>query len=167
MHPDAPRAQGMPDHVEIPIVKEHPQSDPQTPGVFSHWEHDQYKCYACHPSTFPEHKLGFTHEAMEEEGKFCGSCHNGRTAWAVDGPDVECETCHVGGKSVEEEFGDVDSLFDEDEGDADAGDAAPSEATEPSPPTPQTSATSSSGERSAEEEHQSDAEPAERHDEME
>lgn len=83
---------GMPESVRIPIVSEH--DDDEAPALFSHWEHDQYKCFVCHESIFPQEKLGFTHGDMDQ-GRYCGACHDGKTAWDIDDEDVECETCHV------------------------------------------------------------------------
>ena len=53
----------------------------------------QFGCYGCHPSIFPQQTLvGFTHQEMSE-GKFCGRCHDGRTAFAI--PGTACSRCHV------------------------------------------------------------------------
>ena len=65
------------------------------PAVFPHWFHRiRYKCYACHPSVF-EMKAGANAINMDaiREGKFCGTCHNGKIAWEV-GFDT-CSRCHV------------------------------------------------------------------------
>ncbi len=67
------------------------------PTVFPHWVHRiRYKCYAaCHPALF-EMKAGanpMTMDAMRE-GKFCGACHDGKTAWGI-GFDT-CNRCHRG-----------------------------------------------------------------------
>ncbi|MBI2890314.1 MAG: hypothetical protein HYY13_05960 [Nitrospirae bacterium] len=64
---------------------------------FPHWTHQEgFKCYACHPSLFSmTRKTGFTHEDMGE-GRFCGACHDGQTAFHHDqDEDHECEECHV------------------------------------------------------------------------
>ena len=62
-------------------------------ALFSHRSHGSFGCYACHPSIFPQQTLvGFTHREMTE-GKFCGHCHDGRTAFAIAGTD--CARCHV------------------------------------------------------------------------
>ncbi len=65
------------------------------PAVFPHWKHRiQYKCYVCHPAIF-QMKAGANDITMEQilAGKFCGTCHNGKQAWAV-GFDT-CPKCHV------------------------------------------------------------------------
>jgi c(7)-type cytochrome triheme protein len=59
---------------------------------FSHWEHSAQQCYACHPTIFPQSLRGFTHDDMQA-GRYCASCHEGRTAKAVDA--MRCEGCHV------------------------------------------------------------------------
>lgn len=86
-------ALGVPDTVRIPPVKQRAATDLE-PAVFSHWQHSTYTCASCHPSTFPQRKLGFTHAEMEQ-GRFCGSCHDGETAFAPKAKGVDCETCHV------------------------------------------------------------------------
>lgn len=62
-------------------------------ALFSHRSHETFGCYACHPSIFPQQTLvGFTHQEMSE-GKFCGRCHDSRTAFAI--PGTACTRCHV------------------------------------------------------------------------
>lgn len=87
-------ALGVPDKVRIKIAKEHGAGDPTDAALFSHWEHDAYTCASCHPSTFPQRRMGFTHDDMNQ-GKFCGSCHDGRIAFSPKDKGVDCETCHV------------------------------------------------------------------------
>lgn len=82
---------GMPPTVRIPIVRAHGKGDPPQAALFSHWSHDQFACYACHPSLFPQQRLGFTHDDMDA-GKFCAACHDGKSAWSFD--DADCKTCH-------------------------------------------------------------------------
>jgi c(7)-type cytochrome triheme protein len=77
-----------------------PRGDPHAPpfppnALFSHRAHATFGCYACHPSTFPQALVGFTHDEMRE-GKFCGRCHDGRMAFAIPGTD--CARCHVDGR---------------------------------------------------------------------
>ena len=103
---------GFTDTVRIPIVKEHPASDPPEPAQFSHWTHGEARCYACHPAVFPKGKKGFLHKDMEK-GLYCGSCHNGVQAWDVDDDDIECEACHVPYPGATDEIEDFDSLFEE------------------------------------------------------
>lgn len=83
----------MPESIRIPIVREHEDGYPADAALFSHWGHDRYKCYNCHPSIFRKSRYGFTHDELEE-GRYCATCHDGKQAWAIDDAD-ECETCHV------------------------------------------------------------------------
>lgn len=63
-------------------------------ALFSHRTHQSFGCYACHPGVFPQAAVGFTHAEMQD-GKFCGRCHDGRTAFAI--PGAPCARCHVDG----------------------------------------------------------------------
>lgn len=88
----APAVASMPDAVRIPPLSPHPGGIPAAPALFRHSTHAQTTCYGCHPSVFPRSPLGFTHAAMQA-GEFCGSCHDGRAAFAV--ATAKCEACHV------------------------------------------------------------------------
>ena len=84
----------------FPAVLRIPRRDPGVVypprALFSHRSHETFGCYACHPSIFPQQALvGFTHQEMSE-GKFCGRCHDGRTAFAI--PGTACARCHVDGR---------------------------------------------------------------------
>jgi c(7)-type cytochrome triheme protein len=85
-------ALAIPDTIRIPQVKDHPTGTPQASALFSHWGHNAYRCYACHPAVFPQARVGFTHAEMNE-GKFCGRCHGGGEAPAI--AQYKCERCHV------------------------------------------------------------------------
>src|SRR5512141_663578 len=67
------------------------------PATFSHWSHRQkYTCRVCH-SELEFAFLTNTTEITEAEnlaGKYCGACHNGRTAFGHD--NANCEKCHNG-----------------------------------------------------------------------
>ncbi len=65
------------------------------PVVFPHWFHRaRFRCKVCHAD------LGFKFEAGGNEidmlkiidGEYCGACHNGEIAWAVE----NCNLCHSG-----------------------------------------------------------------------
>lgn len=65
------------------------------PVVFPHWFHRvRFRCKVCHTD------LGFKFQAGGNEinmvkiidGQFCGACHNGNIAWAVE----NCDLCHSG-----------------------------------------------------------------------
>jgi c(7)-type cytochrome triheme protein len=81
----------------FPAVVRIPRRDPSAlpslpPALFSHRTHGSFGCYACHPAIFPQAPIGFTHEEMRG-GRFCGRCHQGRTAFAIEG--AGCGGCHV------------------------------------------------------------------------
>lgn len=68
-----------------------------TPATFSHSFHLQaYKCGDCHTKTFP-YKVVVGKATMEDmaKGKSCGTCHNGKDAFASTG---DCDKCHKGMK---------------------------------------------------------------------
>lgn len=83
----------------FPAVLRIPRKNPSVTvppaALFSHRTHQSFGCYACHPAVFPQALVGFTHEEMQAE-KFCGHCHDGRTAFAIAG--AECARCHVDGR---------------------------------------------------------------------
>ncbi|MBN8228607.1 hypothetical protein JYK02_13930 [Corallococcus macrosporus] len=78
-----------PQDVRLPPLKE--RAAP-APALFSHWGHGSMHCYSCHPGTFPQAPLGFTHQDMRE-GRYCGRCHDGRAARAQT--SMNCEACHA------------------------------------------------------------------------
>ena len=71
--------------------------------IFNHKGHVEdfsLECDACHDDTFAMQKgtaekaADFTMQALYD-GKYCGKCHNGKTAFASD---TRCNTCHIGVK---------------------------------------------------------------------
>ncbi len=64
--------------------------------IFEGDEHAEkgYKCGACHPSLF-QMKKGAAKMTMASlnEGKYCGACHNGTTAFSTSNPG-KCHECH-------------------------------------------------------------------------
>jgi len=81
----------VPDRVVIPSKTPRSEGTPPPPARFSHLRHGVYRCYTCHPALFPQAPLAFTHADMAE-GRYCGSCHDGRQATAVTA--MSCEGCH-------------------------------------------------------------------------
>ena len=64
------------------------------PAVFPHWVHRiRYRCSVCHPAIF-EMEAGANEISMEliGDGKSCGRCHDGNTAFPVD--FQSCTRCH-------------------------------------------------------------------------
>jgi len=66
------------------------------PVVFAHWSHrSRYTCRVCHLDLgFSMHAgdTGIT-RAQYTAGKYCGACHDGVTAFGVQGG--ECDQCHM------------------------------------------------------------------------
>ena len=65
------------------------------PVVFPHWFHRvRFRCKACHADLGIKFKAGGNEINMVKiiDGQFCGACHNGKVAWAVD----SCDLCHSG-----------------------------------------------------------------------
>lgn len=66
------------------------------PGVsFSHWSHRlRHTCRVCHFELEFEMRANATEITHEnnDKGKFCGACHDGKTAFAHR--DDKCEKCH-------------------------------------------------------------------------
>lgn len=90
----APPAWAAPGDVVIPRKDEETSEEFMAPSIFPHWVHRiNYRCDACHDRLF-EMKLGASEITMElmNQGKSCGTCHNGETAFAVDFDG--CHRCH-------------------------------------------------------------------------
>lgn len=65
------------------------------PVVFPHWFHRiRFRCKVCHFELGFEMRAGANDVNMEKlnDGRFCGMCHNGRTAWGLE----NCQLCHTG-----------------------------------------------------------------------
>ncbi len=63
------------------------------PVVFPHWFHRiRYRCKVCHGDLGFEFKAGGNDINMLKiiDGEYCGACHNGEHAWAVE----NCDVCH-------------------------------------------------------------------------
>lgn len=63
------------------------------PVIFSHWFHRiRFRCVVCHSELEFEMRAGANQVTMEEiiQGKFCGACHDGETAWSTE----HCDLCH-------------------------------------------------------------------------
>lgn len=68
---------------------------------FNHELHAKAGCKECHPALF-QMKKGSAKMTMEPmyQGKQCGSCHNGKAAFA----STECSKCHSEMKAIEKDF---------------------------------------------------------------
>jgi c(7)-type cytochrome triheme protein len=79
---------------DIAYKRNAPGTDDVPPAVFPHWIHRmQYKCSACHEDSF-KMKAGASEVTMDliQEGKSCGICHNGKTAFESNFDT--CPRCH-------------------------------------------------------------------------
>ena len=67
------------------------------PVIFSHWSHrSRYTCRVCHfelAFVMAANASEITEEA-NRRGQFCGSCHDGETAFGHT--DENCDRCHTG-----------------------------------------------------------------------
>lgn len=64
------------------------------PSIFQHWLHRvRYRCDACHDDLF-KMELGANDVTMKliNEGKACGACHDGTTAFST--AFENCSRCH-------------------------------------------------------------------------
>lgn len=65
------------------------------PVVFPHWFHRiRFRCKVCHADLGFKFKAGGNKINMLKiiDGEYCGACHNGEVAWAVE----SCDLCHSG-----------------------------------------------------------------------
>jgi c(7)-type cytochrome triheme protein len=77
------------------VLNQRSEREGVRPVVFPHWFHRiRYRCTACHTELGFKMRAGANQLLMRDitDGKFCGACHNGKTAW---GPD-RCDLCHSG-----------------------------------------------------------------------
>ena len=69
------------------------------PVVFPHWSHRaRYTCRVCHLELEFSMRSGDTGITREQylAGKFCGACHDGKTAFSVRGGAApQCDRCHM------------------------------------------------------------------------
>jgi c(7)-type cytochrome triheme protein len=77
------------------VINNHSDAAGVRPVVFPHWFHRvRFRCKVCHTD------LGFKFQAGGNDinmvkiidGQYCGACHNGSVAWAVE----NCDLCHSG-----------------------------------------------------------------------
>lgn len=65
------------------------------PVIFPHWFHRiRFKCKVCHAELGFKMRAGSNLIKMSDiiDGRFCGACHDGETAWSVE----NCDLCHSG-----------------------------------------------------------------------
>ena len=69
------------------------------PVIFPHWFHRmRYRCKTCHGDLGFQLKAGGSEINMLKiiNGEYCGACHNGKIAWAME----NCDLCHSAKKGT-------------------------------------------------------------------
>lgn len=77
------------------VLNRYAEKNGMRPVVFPHWFHRiRFRCKVCHYELGFKMRAGSNDVRMDDliNGKFCGACHNGDIAWAVD----RCDLCHSG-----------------------------------------------------------------------
>jgi c(7)-type cytochrome triheme protein len=80
---------------DITFKREGSGTEDVAPAVFPHWVHRmQFTCYVCHDAIF-KMKAGANPITMADisAGKWCGTCHDGKTAFAAASFST-CTRCH-------------------------------------------------------------------------
>ncbi len=79
---------------DITFTRKEPGTEGVPVAVFPHYVHRmQFKCHVCHDDIVVM-KAGANPITMEaiQSGKFCGACHNGKTAFQAT--FETCPRCH-------------------------------------------------------------------------
>ena len=69
------------------ILNNNSESEGVAPVIFPHWFHRiRFQCSVCHVELGIKMRAGATGIRMEQlvDGRFCGACHDGETAWPID-----------------------------------------------------------------------------------
>lgn len=91
------------------VINNYSEKNNMAPVVFNHWLHRaKYTCRLCHVDIGFVMQAGGSgiKEADNKKGQFCGACHNGTEAFALEVKDVignvskNCQRCHSYGKEV-------------------------------------------------------------------
>ena len=88
-------AVSVPGDLVIPRGEDAPSASAMAQSIFPHWVHRvRYRCDACHDRLF-NMELGTTEISMAlmAQGKSCGTCHDGKTAFKVSFEN--CARCHI------------------------------------------------------------------------
>lgn len=75
------------------VINNHSDKAGMRPVVFPHWFHRiRFSCKACHADLGFQFRAGGNDINMVKiiDGQFCGACHNGEIAWAIE----NCNLCH-------------------------------------------------------------------------
>jgi c(7)-type cytochrome triheme protein len=82
------------------VLNDRSEAGGMRPVIFPHWLHRTvYKCQVCHAELGFKMKSGGNRITMGDvySGRYCGECHDGKTAWAIKD---NCERCHSGNKGT-------------------------------------------------------------------
>jgi len=99
-----------PDEYGTLIINNYSEKNRIAPVVFSHWLHrSSYTCRLCHVDLgfAMEHGATLIMEQDNQNGLYCGACHNGKIAFSVSSQhrdakhDSNCDRCHSLGKDIE------------------------------------------------------------------
>ena len=77
------------------ILNNNSENEGVAPVIFPHWFHRiRFQCSVCHVELGIRMRAGSTGIRMEHlvDGRYCGACHDGDTAWPID----NCDLCHSG-----------------------------------------------------------------------
>ena len=77
------------------LINNYSEEAGMRPVVFPHWFHRiRFRCKVCHADLGFKFKAGGNNIDMLKiiDGEYCGACHNGEVAWAVE----SCDLCHSG-----------------------------------------------------------------------
>ncbi|MDH5784212.1 MAG: hypothetical protein OEZ16_01220 [Chromatiales bacterium] len=77
------------------VINNYSDAEGMRPVIFPHWFHRiRYRCKTCHADLGFKLKSGGNDITMAKiiDGQYCGGCHNGEIAWAVE----NCDICHSG-----------------------------------------------------------------------
>jgi len=75
------------------VLNKRAEKEGVRPVLFPHWFHRiRFRCVVCHSELGFEMRAGANQVTMNEiiQGKFCGACHDGETAWSTE----NCDLCH-------------------------------------------------------------------------
>jgi len=75
------------------VINNYSDAAGMRPVVFPHWFHRvRYACKVCHADLGFKFKAGGNEINMLKiiDGQYCGACHNGEIAWAIE----NCNLCH-------------------------------------------------------------------------
>lgn len=94
---DTKMYQGEPEKYGDVIFSERSVKNSMDPVVFSHLTHRvKYSCRVCHLELDFSMKKGESGITRDDylDGRFCGTCHDGKTAFHVNAKD-DCNRCHI------------------------------------------------------------------------